>query len=58
MVIFRFYFKIIFRPSDFTWSLQVTWSEDDFVIKSKYHHFTFCLVSYITRILSLQDDIF
>ena len=32
----------------------VTWSEDDFIIKSKYHHFTF--VSYITRILSLQDD--
>ena len=30
-----------------------TWCEDDFVIKSKYHHFTF--VSDITRIFSLQD---
>ena len=32
----------------------MTWSEDDFVIKSKCYHFTF--VSYITWILSLQDD--
>ena len=34
---------------------KITWSEDDFVIKSKYHHFTF--ISCITQILSLQDGI-
>ena len=44
MVIFRFYYKIIIRPSD-----------DDFVIKSKYYHFTFFSL-FLTRILGLRDD--
>ena len=34
---------------------QTNWSDDDFVVKLKYHHFTFVSL-FLARILSLGDD--
>ena len=49
--IFLFYnlnFSGVLNISTYVCLCKVTRYGDDFTIKSKYHHFTFCLVSYIT----------